>query len=478
MGTPLALLICGLGIAGLFFLDRDKSAQNSRALWLPIIWLSIVGSRSVSMWFGMSTGALLSGTLDGSPMDAAVYAVLLVIGVVVLIVRRRKTLVYLKGSGPIIAYFLYCLISVTWSPFHDVAFKRWTKAIGDLVMVLIIATDPHPVAALRRIYARVGFILLPLSVVLIRYTEMGRAYDPSGNPMNTGVTTNKNALGLIVFVISIGALWTFRSLWIRKKEPNRRRRLVAQGALLAFGLALLEMAHCATAVACFVLGSGVMLLTTLRMIRSQSGRVHALCLGAVLLGGLAMLFGGESVVTSALGRESNLTGRIDIWKASIAAADNPLIGTGFESFWNANVDKVALGLRGYWQIHNLVSAHNGYIEVYLDLGWIGVCLIGVILISGYLRACRAFRRNPEVAGLFLAYIATGAVYCITEVGFRILCPNWIFLLLAIIGSTGVCTGLFSDAKASRRVDSPVPRVAPATTVFQAGWSAETLKELR
>ena len=84
-----------------------------------------------------------------------------------------------------------------------------------------------------------------------------------------------------------------------------------------------------------------------------------------------MLFGGQSVVTSALGRRSNLSGRTDIWKASIAAADSPVLGTGFESFWNVNVEKVALGLPGYWEIHNLVSAHNGYIEVYLDLGLVG-----------------------------------------------------------------------------------------------------------
>jgi hypothetical protein len=57
--------------------------------------------------------------------------------------------------------------------------------------------------------------------------------------------------------------------------------------------------------------------------------------------GLIFLFGGESNVTSALGRKSNLSGRTDIWAASIAAAGNPIIGTGFESFWNVNVDKVA-----------------------------------------------------------------------------------------------------------------------------------------
>jgi len=449
MGTPLAFLICSLGIAGLFFLDRDKSVRTSKALWLPVIWLWIAGSRSVSLWLGAgdSSAGALASTLDGSPLDAAIFEALIVAGLIVLFQRKNRTTALLRASGPVLIYFLYCMISTAWSPFHGPAFKRWIKDVGDLVMVLVIVTDAHPIAALRRLYSRIGFILLPFSVVLIRYTDLGRGYDPSGSPMNTGVTTNKNALGLIVFLVLLGALWNLRTLLIDKKDPNRGRHLVAQGALLTFGIVLLQMAHCATAIACFVLGGGLMLATNLRAIRKRPGRVHALCLGIVLVGGLTMLLGGESIVTGALGRNTDL-GRTDIWKASIATADSPVFGTGFESFWNKNAYKVARhpALAGYWDMSNLVSAHNGYIEVYLDLGWVGVCLIALILITGYRSAVKVFRRDPQFGSLILAYIATSALYSITEVGFRVLTPSWIFLLLAVVSANGVAAGLFGREK--------------------------------
>jgi len=443
MGAPLAFLICGVGIAGLFFLDRDKSVRNSKALWLPVIWLWIVGSRPVSAWFGMGGGSAnsLAATLDGNPMDAAIFGALVAIGLIVLLRRMKTTRAYLAVIAPIIIYFLYCLISVTWSPFHEPAFKRWIKAVGDLVMVLIILTDGQPLAALRRLYSRVGFMLFPFSIVLIRYTDLGRGYDPDGNPMNTGVTTNKNSLGLIVFVITLGALWNARALLKDKEAPNRARRLVAQGTLLASGLVLLEMAHSSTSTACFILGAGLIFATSLRAVRSRPARVHALCLAIVLIGGLAFLSGGEADVAHALGRKANLSGRTVIWQAVLASAGNPVIGAGFESFWNANAGKVAQRLYYFWDIKNLVSAHNGYIEVYLDLGWIGVCLIALILISGYRRAGKAFQRDPELGSLFLAYIATGAVYSITEAGFRMMTPSWIFLLLAVVGASGVAEGL-------------------------------------
>src|SRR5580692_617898 len=111
MGAPLALLICSLGVAGLFYLNRDKSVRNSMALWLPVIWLWIVGSRPVSSWFGSGGGAVsgLASTLDGSPMDAAVFGALMVAGIAVLFSRKTRTSALLAVSGPIVIYFLYCL---------------------------------------------------------------------------------------------------------------------------------------------------------------------------------------------------------------------------------------------------------------------------------------------------------------------------------------------------------------------------------
>ncbi len=460
----IAFLICITGIAGLFFLNRDKSTHNSKALWLPVIWLCIAGSRPVSSWLGTggSSAGALASTVDGSPMDAAIFGALVAAGLIVVFLRRNRTNALLKASVPVLVYFLYCLISVTWSPFPEPAFKRWTKDVGDLVMALILVTDGEPVAALRRFFSRVGFILFPVSILLIRYTDLGRGYDPDGAPMNTGVTTNKNSLGMIVFLLSIGALWNVRALFMDKEAPNRTRRLIAQGTFLTFGIVLLQMAHSATSIACFILGGGLILATGLRSMRIRPARVHALCLGIVFAGAIIMLSGGESIVTSALGRKSNLSGRTDIWAASIAAADNPIIGTGFESFWNTNVEKVARSLPGYWEIHNLVSAHNGYIQIYLDLGWIGVSLIAQIIISGYRDSIRAIRRAPELASLFLAYIATSTIYSITEAGFRVLTATWIFLLLAVVSASGVAAGLFGgESPKTSPPSGGTPSRAPA-----------------
>src|SRR5437588_9025775 len=105
MDPRLALLSCALGIVGLFFLDRDNSVRTSKALWLPVIWMWIVGSRPVSAWLGLSpTGGNVQ--LDGSPVDAVIFGVLLAVALGVLARRRSQTRTLLATNWPILIYFL------------------------------------------------------------------------------------------------------------------------------------------------------------------------------------------------------------------------------------------------------------------------------------------------------------------------------------------------------------------------------------
>jgi exopolysaccharide production protein ExoQ len=449
MSPSIACFFYAVGILGLFFLDRDKSLRTSKAIWLPVTWLWIVGSRPVSVWLGIAPTTGNSVEVE-NPVDGYVYLVLLIVGLIVLAYRGGKTIAVLKRNWPILAYWSFCLASIGWSDFPDVALKRWIKSIGDLAMVLVIVTDADPKGALKRVLSRVGFILLPVSVLLIKYfPDLGRGFSPwDGRPWNTGVTTNKNSLGVIVFTLALGALWSVLAILRAKRQPNRARHLLAQATMLCFGLALLKLANSATSLACFLLGAVLMIGTTLPAINRRPRAVHAVVLAMVLFGALVAFFGGGASVVHELGRKTDLTGRTEIWNALIPMAPNAAIGAGFESFWlGPRLTKVRDAFRG----NPLNEAHNGYLEVYLNLGWVGVALIAWILISGYVRAASTFRRDPPFGSLLLAFVATSALYSVAEAGFRLLSPVWIFLLFAVVAASR--TASISKNVPLRRLDS-------------------------
>lgn len=296
--------------------------------------------------------------------------------------------------------------------------------------------------------------------------------------MNTGVTTNKNSLGVITLVITLGVLWHVLELLRTKDRPNRGRHLLAQGILLAFGAALLVMAQSATAQACFALGAALMLVTRLPIVRRRHAAVHALVVTFFLVGGLTFLLGGGNDVVHALGRQSNLTGRTDIWAAVIPAVPNPIVGAGFESFWiSPSVQEVWRTLSNWYGVQGLNEAHNGYIEVYLNLGWIGVGLISLILIDGYRKVVCAFRRDPAFGGLWLAYLFAAAFYSITEAGFRLLNPMWIFLLLSIVFSSAIVRNYLCALQPAgtalkqelRPLATPARQIAPASSGTRPGY---------
>src|SRR4051812_34318557 len=116
MSGTLALLLAVIGIAGLFFLDRDKSVRTSWALWLPVFWVCIVGSRPVSVWLGITPPNLPASEMaEGSPVDRFVFQIILALGIIVLLVRKRRPISLLKANLLILTYFGYCLLAVLWS---------------------------------------------------------------------------------------------------------------------------------------------------------------------------------------------------------------------------------------------------------------------------------------------------------------------------------------------------------------------------
>jgi exopolysaccharide production protein ExoQ len=462
MSPSLASLVYACAIAGLFYLDRDKSIRTSKALWLPVLYLWAIGSRPVSMWLGMSPPTGADTQMEGSPVDGAFFQILLIAALCVLAHRGRRTLTFLNANFPILIYFLFCLSSVIWSDYPGPALRKWIKAIGDLAMILIVLTDLQPVAALRRIFSRVGFILLPMSILLIKYYPLlGRRYGAwDGAQTNIGVTLDKNLLGVITFVLSLGAAWRVLGLLSGDEAPtDRRRHLLAQGTLLAVGVWLLTLAHSATSLASFILGIGLLLATRLRVFRRKAAAVHVLVLSLIVTASLVLLLGGGASAAQALGRDPTLTGRTEIWAAVISLASNPLVGAGFESFWlNPRVHEKL------WQLFPglpLNEAHDGYIEVYLNLGWIGVGLIALMLVDAYRRAVKTFRRTPALGGLLVAFVLTAVTYSLTEAGFRMLTSTWFFFLLAAIEGSRMAAGVAVGASPPLGASSAMVPQLPA-----------------
>jgi O-antigen ligase len=427
MSPHVATLCCLAGIGGLFYLDRDEQARTSPWLWMPVVWIALGGSRNISVWLG---GSSLTATpdqyLEGSPLDRAFLALLVVAAIGVLIARGQRTFALMKRNAPLLLFVGYCFASILWSDFPFIALKRWTKMLGNVSMVLVVLTDPNPAAAVRKFLTRGAFLLIPASVLMIKYyPELGRIYDRwEGIAYYTGATTDKNMLGCICMVFGFGILARFVES-LRDTAP--RRRLLATGTVLAMNLWLFHMAQSATSLACFMIGGSLIaVLTLLRQPRPWV--VHTMVGGIVTVGVVAYFFQDAfALLVQSMGRNVTLTGRTDLWNDVLLLDKHPLFGAGFESFFLG--DRLEFLWRKYWWHPN--EAHNGYLETYLTLGMIGLSLLGLLLVTGYRNIIKLYRTEPTAGSLRLAFLVAAPIYNITEAAFKVTNPMWIMFLLVV-----------------------------------------------
>ncbi len=434
MSTKIATLVCIVGILGLFYLERNRKVRSSKALWLPTIWLWILGSREVSLWLSvMGVGGAVPTNdpyLEGNPVDRIVYTGLIFLGIVVLFMRKQVVARFLRANWPILLFFVYCGMSAIWSDYTAISFKRWTKALGDPVMMLIVLTEVDRLAAVKRLLARLSFLLVPLSILFIKYyPAIGKGFKHYGLAYYTGVTTNKNLLGITCMIFGLASLW--RLIGTLKNETGRirNRQILVHVTILAMAAYLFRMAQSMTGLACFSLAGTVMIVASMNWAIRRPWILHLCVLGVASVAFSALFLSVGTGAVEAMGKDATLTGRTEIWRLALGAQDKPLIGTGFESFWMPGWRRDRLWDAFWWHPN---EAHNGYIEVYLNLGYIGLALMGALLIKGYRNIFSEFRRDPEWSRLRLAYFIVAIVYNFTEAGFRMLDVVWIMCLLTVI----------------------------------------------
>jgi len=368
--------------------------------------------------------------LEGSPFDRAVFAVLEAVALIVVVNRRRRLIPILRRNWAIGLFFFYAALSMFWSDFPFITLKRWIKGIGDVMMVLIVLTEPNVADAVKRLGTRIAFVLLPLSVLFIKfYPLLGRRLTNSWTMEPVGVATQKNSLGELCDLFGLWIVWRLRGIYIDRKAANRRRRLLALSAVMAMTVWLLWMCNSTTSICALSMASGVMLISTRPAFRRRPARVNLVIVVVLGLAASALLLPslGGGALLQVLGKDPTLTGRTDTWPILLSIPNNRWVGTGYETFW------IGPRLQRLWELFPgfpINEAHNGYVEMFLNLGWVGVALLGVMIATGYRNVIGAYCRDPDIGSFRIVLFLAPLIHGLTEAAFRGMGPPWIVFLLA------------------------------------------------
>lgn len=453
MPPQIALYIYLLFILWLFTRDRKLRPMTSSALWIPLLWIIIIGSRPFSAWFG---GGILVDSpddyLDGSPVDRMFFLILIILGLMVVLKRRVNWRVVFSSNRWLFAFFLYCLISVIWSDYPFVGFKRWIKDVGNVLMVLVILSEKDPVQAIKAVFTRYTNLAIPLSVLFIKYfPNIGRYYNRwTWEPSYGGVTLEKNALGAITFICGMFLVWDLLQLHHAGNIRERKMDLLGRALLVIMVIWLMVMVNSSTSLVCLILGTGILIVIRSPLVRQQ---VRYLGTYILLLSVMMLLInfvpGVMEMLVEALGRDMTLTGRTDLWSDVLREPIDPLLGTGYQSFW--------LGTRAehMWEKYYFHpnQAHNGYIETYLNGGLVGVFLLFAMIISGGSSLKKELLHGSEYWMLRFSFLIVVPFYNWTEAMFNKLSLVWVIMLIALLQYPRLQKSVFESIELNAKNDT-------------------------
>lgn len=423
IALPLSLALTVL----LWRVDRKRKGSLSWEALVPFTVFAIALSRNPSRWFAfggpVSSGSISELMEEGNVIDRVVFALLLCFGILALM-RRKEAITRIMIENPTLTVlYFYCLLSITWSEFAFVSFKRIIKDLACPVAVMVVATETCPIQTFKTIIRRNMYLLAPLSIVLIKYfPAIGRTHSMAGDYMITGVATAKNPLGMLCLV---GSLVFVADLFdFYKKKYYNKTQVAAELCTLIMLLYLLVLANSMTNFLCLIIASSIILSSFL-----QKHIVKILVLVALLyLSGIVDTLTSELYET--VGRNPTLTGRTGVWEAVLRMQTNPLTGAGYGAFWAGD------RLNELFKIFvNAKQAHNGYIEVYLNLGFIGLFLILLTLHSAYRRIIAKRCQYMSFLPFSIGFLTIFIIHNITEASFLLISPLW-FIFLFISMSSG------------------------------------------
>lgn len=328
------------------------------------------------------------------------------IGIVVAITSYRRLWHLLVGNPLVVALMVYVLFSAFWSPYPEATFRRGFALLLTTVFAMYLVLRFAP----RELLVLLGwalFVACVMSAFFALFTAWGTHRIGPHAGLWRGAFGHKNQLGLFAALAVVVA-------FLLQSQYSGLMRL-HWWITMGLGVVLLGMANSATSVAVCV-GT----LCTWPLVKAlRAGRLPKNVKVPVVLflgfgGLLALIINFFTFGIEALGRDMTLTGRTTLWALAIdAGMDHPWFGAGYRAFWT---EKGAADVYAYLLSWNAVgNGHNGYLDVWLELGFIGVGLFVALLVVATRRVWpRLVDSNDHVGAFYALFLIFLLVYSLPE----------------------------------------------------------------
>jgi O-antigen ligase len=375
------------------------------------------------------------------PFTRGIWLVLYLAMLYFVLPHWREVVALMRGNVWIPALLLLVLLSAIWSPDPALTLRRalainLAAAYGYYLAVRFTLRQ-----VLRLVGVAVGLALVLSIVFIVLMPGYGIYGDIFRGATWRGVFLHKQPLGRAA-ALGVG-------LFLVLAHERIRPRVSIALALLAAILVLGSSSSTAVLAAAAVLA--LLLLAAIHERLGSHGTIGVLATAISLTVGSLAFVGGVSAsetrdaTLSALGKDTTLTDRTTVWEeVEPAIAAKPVLGYGISGFWRGwEGDSSAVWRHIDWEP---VHAHNGYLDLTLDLGFVGLFIFVVGLLTLLRQALAG--RQPSLARLWACLFVLFLLIQSTAESV-LLRPNSAYWILYVFTAGLVTKGALSAPQQSR-----------------------------
>jgi exopolysaccharide production protein ExoQ len=311
---------------------------------------------------------------------------------ILVLARWRRVAIAARSNWPLLGLVALSLLSIAWSIDSSLTLRR-SVALFLSTLLGIYLGERFTTEQLAQLLAQAMCFMMVSAVVLyfvapsyvIDYSSYGGAW--------RGLSVKKNSFGAyMAMAVVLFLLIRFRHFrWLRY-------------AVLALSVVLLLLSRSATSLLCCAIAILLLPLWGLTRIGGKQRFLVYTLVPAALFIAIYFLLSNAQQIFLILGRDPTFTGRTQLWGLVVSAIKkHPIAGYGYGAFWSGmSGEAMEVYIASKWLP---TAAHNGYLELGLSFGIIGLPLLLWLIIHS-LRLATTYLREHKGALAFwpISYI--------------------------------------------------------------------------
>jgi O-antigen ligase len=420
--------------------------MSSRSIFEKIVLGFIALILTGALWRLFSGGS--ESSAGGDFRTQVILASIYLIVTVIALVNGRKTASVIRRGPALFALILLACLSPLWAEIPDLVFRRALGLAGTSLFGVVLATRfslEEQLNLLRWVFRWAAGLCIALLGVAPHYAISSGA---EGGALR-GIFPHKNILGAAM-ALAILVEWHLSG----GKGGSR----VAKGLFLCVYSALLLLSNSMTSIVTIFLTLVAMWVFRVLYRKYRVPLVALVLFVMVTVSAFTVAGVNAELLTGMVGRSSDLTGRTELWDAVISMIHKrPLLGFGFSGFWkDASSESAVVETHILWTPE---YSHNGYLEITLSLGLLGMFLFLLGFATGARYAWVHARSGKTVLDLWpLAFLIFFALHNMAECTIAWQnCLEWsVFVTTALGASTKLSTVLSEENSASEEDPLRVP----------------------